>query len=506
MELPLEFAEVWYHLETVLLVSYFAVLSMLSFYGFHRYMMAYLYHRHRNNEPVPKESFGPDELPFVTIQLPCFNERYVIERLIDTICEVDYPRDRFEIQVLDDSIDDTVDIASAAVEKWKARGIDITYIHRTDRSGYKAGALEAGTKQARGEFLAVFEADFVPQPDFLQRTVHFFRDPGVGMVQARWDHLNRQHSLLTEVQSIMLDGHFVIEHTARHRSGRFFNFNGTAGIWRRKTIEEAGGWQHDTLTEDLDLSYRAQCRGWRFVYLKDVISPAEIPVELNAFKSQQHRWAKGSIQTARKLLPLILRSDLPFKVKMEAFTHLSNNLAYPLMILLSVMMPLATVIRIERGWMEAMLVDLPVFILATFSVCYFYLMSQRAIGRSIWSTLKYLPVVLSVGIGLSVNNCKAVLEALWGHETPFVRTPKYAVTGKNDKTNWLKSRYIKRKNFLPAIELALALWFSLGVVYALTEGITAAASLPFLLLFQVGFLYVGLSSILQTSSLFGRNG
>jgi cellulose synthase/poly-beta-1,6-N-acetylglucosamine synthase-like glycosyltransferase len=332
--------------------------------------------------------------------------------------------------------------------------------------------------------------------------VDFFTDQGIGMVQARWDHLNRGHSLLTEVQSIMLDGHFVIEHTARHRSGRFFNFNGTAGIWRRETIADAGGWQHDTLTEDLDLSYRAQCRGWRFIFLKDVISPAEIPVEMNAFKSQQHRWAKGSIQTALKLLPVILRSDLPSHIKLEAFTHLSNNLAYPLMILLSLMMPLATMIRIHRGWTESLLVDLPVFMMATFSVGFFYLMSQREIGRSTWQSLRYLPAVLSVGIGMSVNNCKAVLEALLGHESPFVRTPKYGEQAR--RSQWMSSAYIKRINFLPMVELGFGLWFTTAVIYTLQQGLSAAASLPFLLLFQLGFFYVGLSSLLQTSALFAR--
>jgi cellulose synthase/poly-beta-1,6-N-acetylglucosamine synthase-like glycosyltransferase len=485
------------YLETALLVLYFSVLVLLSFYGLHRYTMAWLYHRHRDQEPTPARRFAAQELPVITVQLPCFNERYVIERLIDAVAALDYPRDRLEIQVLDDSTDDTTQIAEAACARWRARGLDITCLHREDRTGFKAGALEEGLQAARGALVAVFDADFVPREDFLRRTVDFFTDDGIGMVQARWDHLNRGQSLLTEVQSIMLDGHFVIEHTARHRSGRFFNFNGTAGMWRRETIADAGGWQHDTLTEDLDLSYRAQCRGWRFIFLKDVISPAEIPVEMNAFKSQQHRWAKGSIQTARKLLPVILRSDLPAHVKLEAFTHLSNNLAYPLMILLSLMMPLATMIRIHRGWTESLLVDLPIFGMATFSVCFFYLMSQREIGRSTWASLRYLPAVLSVGIGMSVNNCKAVLEALAGHQSPFVRTPKYGEAA-SSRSVWSRSAYIKRVNFLPAIELGFGLWFTTAVVYTLQQGISAAASLPFLLLFQLGFFYVGLSSLLQT--------
>ena len=491
-------------LETVLLVVYFAVLVMLSFYGLHRYKMAWLYYKHKDDVPVPLRNYAEDELPVVTVQLPCFNERYVIERLIDVVAALDWPADRLEIQVLDDSTDDTVDIARAAVARWKALGVDIKCIHRTDRTGYKAGALENGMEQARGQFIAVFDADFIPPADFLRKTVHHFTDDGIGMVQARWDHINRNHSMLTEIQSVLLDGHFVIEHTARHRSGRFFNFNGTAGIWRREVIADAGGWQHDTLTEDLDLSYRAQCKGWRFVFLKDVLAPAEIPVEMNAFKAQQHRWAKGSIQTARKLLPYILSCDLPFKVKLEAFTHLSNNIAYLLMIVLSLLMPLATVIRIHRGWHETMLVDLPVFALATFSVCFFYVLSQRENGRSWWDSIRFLPAVLSVGIGLSVNNCKAVIEALVGHQTPFVRTPKYAVTTESKTQSWMASAYIKRMTFMPAIELSFALWFGVAVFYALAQGVSAAASLPFLLLFQLGFLYVGLSSWLQTSRLFRK--
>ncbi|MBH22925.1 MAG: glycosyl transferase family 2 [Myxococcales bacterium] len=487
------------YLEIIFLVCYFVVLVFLSLYGLHRYVMVYLYRRHRRDTPEPPRRFEPDELPRVTVQLPCFNERYVIGRLIDAVCKFDYPRDRLEVQVLDDSTDDTTEIAAEVVARWREEGVDVKLIHREDRTGYKAGALEEGMQVAQGELIAVFDADFVPSPDFLRETVDFFTDPGIGMVQARWEHINREYSLLTQVQSILLDGHFVVEHTARNRSGRFFNFNGTAGIWRRQTIAEAGGWQHDTLTEDLDLSYRAQLAGWDFVFLKDVVSPAEIPVEMNAFKSQQHRWAKGSIQTARKLLPTILRSELPLMVKMEAFTHLSNNIAYLLMVLLSIMMPIATVIRIERGWTESLLVDFPVFVLATFSVGTFYIVSQREIGRSLWTSLKFLPMVLSLGIGLSVNNCKAVLEALVGYQTGFTRTPKYAITSGEPRRAWVAKKYIRKMDVTPVVELTLGLWFSLAVSVVLLHGRSAFASLPFLLLFQCGFLYVGLLSLFQTS-------
>lgn len=333
--------------EILFLGVYFSVLCVLAVYGSHRYRMAYLYYRHKFKLPTPRGVLS--QLPRVTIQLPIFNEMYVVERLVDAVCRIDYPRELLEIQVLDDSTDETCAIARACVERHRQKGHDIVYVHRTNRQGYKAGALENGLLTARGEFVAVFDADFVPSPDFLHRTVPFFADSQVGMVQVRWGHLNRDFSILTQAQSIFLDGHFIIEHTARNRSGCFFNFNGTAGIWRRVTIADAGGWQHDTLTEDLDLSYRSQVKGWQFVFLNDVVSPAEVPVEMNAFKSQQHRWAKGSIQTARKLLPMILKSDLPFAVKREAFFHLTNNMAYLLMVLLSALMPLSMVVRFQHG-------------------------------------------------------------------------------------------------------------------------------------------------------------
>src|SRR5947209_3265030 len=385
--------------EGLFLATYFLVLLILSIYGSHRYVMAYLYYKYKGNLPAPRGKF--DTAPRVTIQLPVFNELYGGERLIDAVARIDYPRDRLEIQVLDDSTDETQGIARAKVERLRRDGIDITYIHRDNRAGYKAGALQEGLKAARGELVAVFDADFVPTPDFLKKSVNYFTDERIGMVQVRWEHLNRDYSHLTQAQAIFLDGHFVIEHTARNRSGRFFNFNGTAGVWRRATIEDAGGWQHDTLTEDLDLSYRAQLKGWQFVYLPEVVSPAEVPVEMNAFKSQQHRWAKGSIQTCRKLLPRILRSNLPFGVKAEAFFHLTANFNYILMCALSILMFPSMVIRYNMGWYEMILIDIPLFFAATFSFCNFYMVCQREIhtdwlARGIYGTLPFL-VLFQVG-------------------------------------------------------------------------------------------------------------
>lgn len=480
-------------------ILYFAILCILGFYGMHRYVMAALYRFHRKDVPNPEKRF--DELPPVTIQLPMFNERYVVERLIDAVCEVRYPRELLQIQVLDDSTDETVEIARAAVQRKAQEGYNIVYLHRENRQGFKAGALEEGLRSATGEFVAVFDADFVPQADFLERTIDFFTNPQVGMVQVRWEHLNREYSLLTRAQSILLDGHFVIEHTARNRSGRFFNFNGTAGIWRKSTIADAGGWQHDTITEDLDLSYRAQCKGWRFVYVNEATTPAEVPVEMIAFKTQQHRWAKGSIQVAKKILPKLLRSKLPFKVKLEAFMHLTNNIAYCLMVVLSLMMPLAVLMRIDQAWMTSLWVDAVMFICATLSIMSFYLLAQReARKQSIWERIFYLPVVMSLGIGLCINNSRAVVEALVGYKTGFVRTPKYGVVKSNQ--DWRHVKYRFKINWQPWVETAIGVYFIWGIVRAIMAG--GYASVPFLVLFGSGFLYVGLASLLQRSALFNK--
>src|SRR5512133_1673565 len=450
--------------------------------------MAYLYYRHKYRLPTPKGHL--ERLPRVTIQLPIFNEMYVTGRLIDAVARMDYPRDLLEVQVLDDSTDETQGIARACVERHRLAGLDISYVHRANRNGFKAGALEHGLTLAKGEFVAVFDADFIPDPDFLERTVHFFTDDGIGMVQTRWGHLNRGYSALTEAQAILLHGHFVIEHTARNRSGRFFNFNGTAGIWRRTAIEDGGGWQHDTLTEDLDLSYRAQMRGWRFVYLPDLVTPAEVPVEMNSFKSQQHRWAKGSIQTALKLWPLIRKAGLPKDVRREAFFHLTANVGYLLMIPLAILLPITVVVRVSHGWYEVLLLDIPFFAAATFSVVAFYAASQAEQGKSWWGRVKYVPFVMALGIGLAVNQARAVVEALMGYQTEFTRTPKHGVQRAGESV--AKKHYKAAVTFQPIVELALAAYMTYGVVYLIQREVYY--SLPFLVLFQVGFGYVGFAS------------
>jgi len=477
--------------ETLTLSAYFFVLIVLAVYGWHRYYLVYLYMRNRAKEPRPGPQLDP--LPVVTVQLPLYNEMYVADRLIDAVCRIEYPRELLEIQVLDDSVDETCSIAELAVRRSALQGVDIKYFHRPDRTGFKAGALEAGLKVARGEFIAIFDADFVPTPDFLTRLMPHFSDRGIGMVQARWGHINQDYSLLTKIQSILLDGHFVLEHGGRNRAGRFFNFNGTAGMWRREAIDDAGGWQHDTLTEDLDLSYRAQLRGWRFVFVSDLIEPAEVPVEMNAFKSQQHRWAKGSIQTCRKLLPTIFRADIPFGVKIEAFFHLTANFNYPLMCVLSVLMFPAMVIRYNMGWYEMLLIDVPLFFAATFSVCNFYMVCQREIHRDWRARLKYLPFLMSIGIGLCINNTRAVFEALFDKQTDFARTPKYRIEG--DADEWVGKKYRQSVALQPLMELALGLYFTATVFYALANQIYG--TVPFLVLFQIGFLYTGLLSLVQ---------
>ncbi|WP_396623653.1 cellulose synthase family protein [Luteitalea sp.] len=478
--------------ELAILAAYFFVLSILAFYGWHRYVMVYWYKRYADHVPGPRPQLDP--LPVVTIQLPIFNEMYVVDRLVDAVCRLDYPKELMEIQVLDDSTDETVDVAALAVRRWQNQGFNISYLHRTDRTGFKAGALEAGMNVAEGRYIAIFDADFVPPADFLRRALPQFGDPQVGMVQARWGHINADYSTLTKIQSIMLDGHFVLEHGSRNRAGCFFNFNGTAGIWRRDAIEQSGGWQHDTLTEDLDLSYRAQLRGWRFVFMEDVITPAELPVEMNSFKSQQFRWAKGSVQTALKLLPQILAADLPFRVKAEAFFHLTANFNYLLMVVLCVLMFPSMYVRYNMGWSEMLLIDIPLFFAATFSVVNFYAFSQMQAYPNDWkSRIKYLPLLMAVGIGLSINNTRAVLEAIFGKQSEFVRTPKHGVERTGD--DWAHKKYHQLMLWQPLAEVALGLYFTGTVFYALANGIYG--TLPFLVLFQVGFLYPGLTSLLQ---------
>ena len=479
--------------DIALLIPYFVVLILLASYGVHRYILVYLYYKNRKNHTSePAAHF--DDLPRVTVQLPMFNERFVAERLIDCVCKLKYPQEKLDIQVLDDSTDDTVEVVRNLVERYAALGHPISYHHRTNREGFKAGALEEGLKTAKGEFVAIFDADFLPPEDFLLNVIHHFTDPKIGMVQTRWTHINRNYSFLTEVEAILLDGHFVLEHSGRARSGVFFNFNGTAGMWRRRAIAEAGGWQHDTLTEDTDLSYRAQLKGWKFIYLQDVECPAELPVEMTAFKTQQARWAKGLIQTGKKILPRVLKSDAPLHTKVEAWYHLTANLSYPLMIVLSVLLLPAMIIRFYQGWFQMLYIDLPLFMASTFSISSFYLVSQRELFPRTWpKALLYLPSLMALGIGLTITNTHAVVEALLGRQSAFARTPKYRVESKKDRVR--ATKYRKRLGWVPYLELTVGAYFALAVYYAISN--ENYITVPFLILFVFGYWYTGLMSLLQ---------
>src|SRR4051812_27135385 len=468
-------------------ICYMSVLIGLSAYGIHRYVIIYLFLKHRRRATVPAGQF--DELPVVTMQLPVFNEVYVVERLLRSVSEIDYPKDRLHIQVLDDSTDDTRALTASCVSELRSRGFQAELIHRTDRTGFKAGALETGLGSAEGEFLCILDADFVPQKELLKQTIHFFTDPKVGMIQTRWGHLNRGYSLLTRVQAMFLDGHLLLEQTARSRSGRFFNFNGTAGVWRKSCIEEAGGWQHDTLTEDLDLSYRAQLAGWKFVFLANVVTPAELPVDMNGFKSQQHRWTKGSIQTCKKLLPKIWQSPLPLPIKIEATGHLMSNFAYLLLACLCVLLHPSSG-GPQMGWVRTLLIDVPIFLTVSVSVAVFYICAQRELNPRTWmKEILLLPCLLALGIGLSINNARAVLEAVVNHKSGFVRTPKYGIERKSQP--WRSCCYMPFKSsILPIAEMLFALYFTYFVWFAIEHG--QFLSVPFLLMFQFGFLYVSL--------------
>lgn len=471
----------------VTVFAYLSVLAILSVYGLHRWYILYLFFRYykRGRRPGPPP-IAPGDYPTVTVQLPIYNEYYVASRVILGMHDLRYPREKLTIQVLDDSTDDTGVVCREAVDALRRDGFDVQYLHRADRSGFKAGALKAGLAKTDSELVAIFDADFLPPADFLERIVPHFQDENVGMVQARWGYLNREYSLLTRLQSIFLDGHFVLEHTARHFSGRFFNFNGTGGVFRCRAIREAGGWDGTTLTEDLDLSYRAQMAGWKFVYLPDLVCKSELPVDVYGFKNQQHRWTKGSIQVGRKLLPSIWCSRLPFKVKLEASFHLSANLCYLLVVGLSLLLPLSLVLRRHIFMNGIEWWELLVFTFTTISVIAFYVISQRELYRDWKWRLRDIPFILALGIGMCVNNAWAVTEALLAHDTPFVRTAKYRIESARDR--WKGKIYRTANQRTLAVEIGFALYMlaSLVALIALRNW----GALPYVMLFVVGYVYI----------------
>jgi len=476
---------------------YVAIIFGMSLYGIHRYVILYLYWKNRKRVPQPDQHFA--ELPVITVQLPVFNEYFVVERLLKAVSELDYPKDRLQIQVLDDSTDDTKQIVQVEVNKLLAQGYDVELRHRVIRTGFKAGALDEGMATCKGDYILILDADFVPPKDLLQRTIHFFTNSGIGMVQTRWGHLNRDYSLLTRVQALYIDAHFVLEQTARSRSGRFFNFNGTTGVWRKSCIVDAGGWQHDTLTEDLDLSYRAQLEGWRFVYLNDVVTPAELPVEMNGFKSQQHRWAKGSVQTCLKLMPALWRSKLPLLLKIEGTAHLTSYFISLLLVIYCLLI-WPTLTPIGHLTANMVILQIPMMLITSMPFILYYLAAQNQINPRGWfRELILVPFMVSIGAGVSLNNTRAVLEALFRHESHFIRTPKYGINAKGQ--SWRRGRYSPLKSLLIALEIAFAGYFTWLTTEAWFK--ESYNSIPILFLFAMGFLYVAFKSIAQWLPRFG---
>ena len=466
-----------------LCVAYFSVLLVLSAYGLHRAHLVFLCWRHRreiDGAGALAVVDPDDELPLVTVQLPIFNESTVVVRLLESVAALDYPKNKLHIQVLDDSTDETVAIARAEVERLRRRGFDADYIHRVDRVGYKAGALDHGLASAKGELVAIFDADFVTSTSFVRAIVGHFRDEKVACVQARWAHLNREAPLLTRIQALMLDGHHLVENRARYGAGLLFNFSGTGGMWRKSAIADAGGWQHDTLTEDLDLSYRAQLRGWRFIYRPDVVSPAELPEDVAALRAQQFRWAKGTVQTARKLLRRVLskHSGLRLGQRIEAFFHLTPHFAYPLMVMLSLLLfPILLTVP-ATSWKTMLLIDLPMCMAPIGSLASFYMLAETAQGRSRLSAVKLLPALIALGAGLAPHLTAAVNDGLRSGGGEFVRTPKHGNS---------RGRYRAYAEF-PMREIAL------GTVSAASAGLSIVSGhyfvFPFVTLFTFGYAYI----------------
>jgi cellulose synthase/poly-beta-1,6-N-acetylglucosamine synthase-like glycosyltransferase len=477
-------------LEKIILFTYIGSLIILFTFGSHGFIMIYYYLKYRHNRDKFTEQL--EEFPMVTIQLPIYNEMYVIERLIKTVCEIDYPIDKMEIQVLDDSTDETVEITANIVKEYQLRGFDIKHIHRKDRTGFKAGALKEGLKTAKGEFIAIFDADFIPRKNFLKIVLPFFKDPKIGMVQTRWEHLNRSYSLITQIQALALDGHFVLEQQVRNKAGYFINFNGTSGVWRKECIIDAGNWEADTLTEDLDLSYRAQLKGWKFKYLTDFTTPSEIPSEINSLKSQQFRWTKGAIETAKKMLIRVWKSDLPFKTKIMCSFHLTNNIVFPF-ILLACLLNMPIVLIKNSGQYDTYFIFMSVFVLAFIASFLFYLYSQKDVYEDWRSRILLFPVFMAGSMGFAINNTKAVFEALINKKSEFVRTPKYGIEDQEDK--WHDKKYVHKNvvKFSVILESLVALYSLACVIVSLVT--LQIAAIPFQLMFTFGFGLVAYLSI-----------
>jgi cellulose synthase/poly-beta-1,6-N-acetylglucosamine synthase-like glycosyltransferase len=477
--------------EDALLTLYIIALSFPFIFGSNGFLMIFYYFRYRNRQVAQKGELT--ELPVVTVQIPVYNELYVVNRAIDAVSGLDYPKEKLEIQVLDDSTDETTAMIGRKVAEKSAQGFDIKHIRRGSREGYKAGALKFGLESARGEYVAIFDADFIPRPDFLKRTLPYFADQKIGLVQTRWEHINSDFSLLTRAQAIALDGHFVIEQQVRNKAGFFINFNGTAGIWRRSCIIDSGNWEADTLAEDLDLSYRAQLRGWQFVFMKEYTSPAELPADVNGLRSQQFRWTKGAIEASRKLLPKVWKSKLPLRVKLHSTIHLSASLVYPFVLMIAIFQVPAVFIK-HTGKYDATFMLMGGFIFAFFGSFVFYLYSQKDVYKD-WRRRIYLfPVFMAGSMGLSVNNTKAVIEGLLNKKSEFIRTPKYGFTGKDG--SWADKKYTQRRiNWVSIAEFVLAIYCLGGIVLSIAD--LEIAAVPFQLLFFTGFGSISYLSIRQ---------
>jgi len=455
----------------IFLIAYLVALTYVTFYCLMSFHLLYNYKKSHWNDLGPKDQeLEKNDFPFVTIQLPIFNELYVVERLIESICEFDYPKDRFEIHVLDDSNDETVIITRKKVAEYKAKGFLIEHIQRADRVGYKAGALKAGMKYAKGKFIAIFDADFLPKKNFLKKTIPFFKNKKVGVVQTRWEHINEDYSLITRLQAFQLNVHFRVEQVGRKAGNYMLQFNGTAGVWRRECIDDAGGWEADTLTEDLDLSYRAQLNGWEIVYLENVGSPAELPAEMNGLKSQQHRWMKGGAETAKKMLPSVWKSNLNFGQKVHASLHLLSSSVFLFVFLIGISsVPLIFyfgILKINAGYFAFFLIGL----LSIIAIYYTANVHAKNNGDSyIKSLIKFLflfPVFLALSMGLSLHNSIAVLQGYWGKKSPFVRTPKFAISSGSDSVN--NKKYLAEKIPMTTIlEGLLAIYFFAAVIGAI---------------------------------------
>ncbi|MBI2438665.1 MAG: glycosyltransferase [Lentisphaerae bacterium] len=473
--------------DTLLLMLYALLTLVLTIYALHAYLMLYLYRKNRVHRAKPVCAFR--EWPQVTVQLPIFNEQYVVTRLLEAACALDYPRERLEIQVLDDSTDQTREIAEKLIGQFQDRGINIRHLHRANRQGFKAGALKHGLAQAQGEFIAIFDADFLPSRDFLRRMLPYFSADNIGVVQARWGHLNADYSILTKGQAIGLDAHFVLEHGARNSSGIFINFNGTAGIWRKQAIIQAGNWQDDTLTEDIDLSYRAQLAGWKFVYVNDVVCPAEVPAEVYGLKNQQYRWAKGAIQTARKLLPAIWRNKtIPWLLKFEATIHLTNHLVFPALFFVALLSYPILFIRVQHPQSELFFWVISLFTVNAFSYPLFYIYAQREIYADWKRRVLFMPILMAGAIGLSVINTKAIFSGLLGRKSAFIRTPKFNLTDRGDSP-LLAPNYRSRFNVTVGVEILLIIYSSFALFYAVNH--FQLMAIPFILICWLGFLFIG---------------